>query len=57
MRFIYNQEESCKSKIAYETYEEADEVRGKQASKSGKPLKIYKCERCGLYHLTSKKWE
>ena len=55
--FFKSNDEVCTSKMAYATKEEAEEVRGMQASKSGKALYIYKCERCGLFHLTSKKWE
>lgn len=50
MRYV-----DCSHKRAYSTREEAERVAVHQMSlHPGRDLRVYDCDQCGKYHLTSK---
>ena len=48
-----NDRETCQSKLAYATREDA-RAAGERARRIGKTICEYKCNVCGCWHLTKK---
>lgn len=47
-------DQTCEDKITYESVEEARAADATSSHRYNKPrLTVYKCKKCGLFHLTA----
>ena len=52
--FTYNDRHSCLDKMAYGSLAEARSACHLEANRLNKPMGVYKCMTCRMYHLTHK---
>lgn len=48
------QKKACTSKVRYDTREDAEEAARTSRFAGGKTLRVYRCDYCDGWHLTSK---